>query len=237
LLSQLWPRVCDVERTAVKNTLAADSEFVPMLRRIERVPDTAAASFENAVVGDLPVEFEWVSTAAVHVGVVVHSYLQLMAEEGLNAWSAARVNGCAADFERHLELLGVDAADLRNAVTRVRQALLGVLADPQGRWIVGPHDMAQSELTLVDIVDNRLTQLRVDRTFVEEGVRWIVDYKTGSHEGADAESFLDAEVERYRPQMESYARALARNDERPIRVALYFPLLQALRAWQFSDGG
>jgi hypothetical protein len=38
-------------------------------------------------------------------------------------------------------------------------------------------------------------------------------------------------VERYRPQLERYARALAALDSRPITIALYFPLLKALRAW------
>ena len=180
-------------------------------------------------------EYEWVGTAAVHVGVVVHRYLQMMAESGLQHWNAARVNGLASAFERHLELLGVDAEDLPIAVSRVRRALLGVLDDANGRWIVGPREQAQSEMTLVDIVDGRLTQLRVDRTFIEAGERWIVDYKTGTHEGADPQAFLDAEVERYRPQMEAYAHALARRDPRPIRVALYFPLLKAMRQWKVGE--
>jgi ATP-dependent helicase/nuclease subunit A len=70
----------------------------------------------------------------------------------------------------------------------------------------------------------------VDRTFVDaEGVRWIVDYKTGTHEGSDVEGFLNSEQERYRAQLEGYARLLG--DDRPVRVALYFPLLGGWREW------
>jgi ATP-dependent exoDNAse (exonuclease V) beta subunit len=72
----------------------------------------------------------------------------------------------------------------------------------------------------------------VDRTFVDaDGTRWIVDYKTGTHEGADVEAFLDREQERYRGQLEQYAALLRVLDPRPIRLGLYFPLLNGWREW------
>jgi hypothetical protein len=66
----------------------------------------------------------------------------------------------------------------------------------------------------------------------EHGVRWIVDFKTGAHEGGALEEFIDGEVERYRPQLERYARLMRHLDERPLRVGLYFPLLKAWREWE-----
>jgi hypothetical protein len=66
---------------------------------------------------------------------------------------------------------------------------------------------------------------------VESGHRWIIDYKTGTHEGGDVEAFLDNEQERYRAQLESYAMLVSRMDSRPIRLGLYFPMLQAWREW------
>jgi len=72
-----------------------------------------------------------------------------------------------------------------------------------------------------------------DRTFVDaEGVRWIVDFKLSRHEGADKEAFLDAERERYRDQLEKYARAMHGMDQRPVRLGLYFPLLRGWREWE-----
>jgi hypothetical protein len=65
-----------------------------------------------------------------------------------------------------------------------------------------------------------------------DGVRWIVDYKTGVHEGADIEGFLDNERERYRDQLERYAAILARRESRPIRLALYYPLIRGWREWE-----
>ena len=60
-----------------------------------------------------------------------------------------------------------------------------------------------------------LAHVVVDRTFVADGVRWIVDFKTGTHEGADREGFLDREQERYRDQLERYAAFVRALDRAP----------------------
>ena len=73
--------------------------------------------------------------------------------------------------------------------------------------------------------------LRIDRTFVDEtGVRWIVDWKTGAHEGGSTQAFLDNELERYRGQLERYERAMRLLEPgRELKVGLYFPTLDAWR--------
>jgi len=81
----------------------------------------------------------------------------------------------------------------------------------------------------------------IDRTFVDEqGVRWIIDYKTSTHEGGDVDAFLDNEQLRYRGQLERYARLLQAggapqgdlmSSEQSIRLGLYFPLLGGWREW------
>ena len=51
-------------------------------------------------------------------------------------------------------------------------------------------------------------------------------------EGAELEGFLDREVERYRPQLERYARLMGRlYPGEPLEVGLYFPLHRAWRSW------
>jgi ATP-dependent exoDNAse (exonuclease V) beta subunit len=74
-----------------------------------------------------------------------------------------------------------------------------------------------------------------DRSFVDEqGVRWVIDYKTSQHLGSGIEQFLDREVERYRPQLQRYARIAQRLGPEPVRVGLYFPLMWA---WREGDAG
>jgi hypothetical protein len=75
--------------------------------------------------------------------------------------------------------------------------------------------------------------LVIDRVFEDaQGRRWIVDYKTSSHEGADVERFLADEEARYREQLERYATALAAPDA---KRCLYFPLLRAAREWPRAE--
>jgi ATP-dependent helicase/nuclease subunit A len=71
---------------------------------------------------------------------------------------------------------------------------------------------------------------QIDRTFVDDqGARWVVDYKSSSHEGSGIDAFLDNERERYREQMIRYRTLFAFLEGRPVRTALYFPFLQGWR--------
>jgi ATP-dependent exoDNAse (exonuclease V) beta subunit len=97
--------------------------------------------------------------------------------------------------------------------------------------VLGTREQARSELRLTLRGGALLEHIRIDRTFVADGRRWIVDFKTSEHEGGNLGAFLDSEVERYAPQLERYAAAVAAIDSRPVQLCLYFPLLGELRAW------
>ncbi|RMF87722.1 MAG: DNA helicase UvrD, partial [Nitrospirae bacterium] len=125
------------------------------------------------------------------------------------------------------------------AAARAAEAACAALEDGRGRWLLGPHEEAAWERPLAAPLGGRIVHATPDLTFVEAGVRWVVDYKTATHEGGDREAFLAAEWERYRPQLARYAALLARLDPRPIRIALYHPLLGGWReaAWEGEAAG
>ena len=132
--------------------------------------------------------------------------------------------------------LGVPPDDLAWAVDRVESGILRTLRDPRGRWILDNHEEAASELPIAGLLDGNLCEAVIDRTFIDgNGVRWIIDYKTSAHEGANLENFLEQEKDRYREQLERYARLMAQRAEetmgRPIRLGLYFPLLGEWLEW------
>ena len=232
LLAHLWPVLCATPREAEAAIGKADTVAIaPVLRRL--AAPAAGAPRATAVVAAPVVrpEFVWAGHAAAHVGTVVHRYLQRIAEQGLERWNARRVAELGPAFARELELLGVEAAERAGAVERVVTALSRALADGHGRFVLAPHAEARSELRLTLRAGAALEHVRLDRTFVAEGKRWIVDFKTSTHEGGGLEAFLDTEVARYAPQLERYAAAVAASDARPLQLALYFPLLGELRAW------
>ena len=98
--------------------------------------------------------------------------------------------------------------------------------DPRGRWLLdASHAESANEFAICGLLGGEFRELVLDRTFVEDGVRWIIDYKTGRHEGGDRSAFLDREMQRYKGQLDTYAELMNRLDPRPIRLGLYFPML------------
>ncbi|HET9130557.1 MAG TPA: PD-(D/E)XK nuclease family protein, partial [Terriglobia bacterium] len=159
-----------------------------------------------------------------HVGIVVHAMLQ-------NAGEEERFENCASTISAALTAEGLYGERLREGIARVERALRSTVNDERGKWILRRHHEDQREYALCGLVGNRVRYFKLDRTFVDDGIRWIIDYKSGSHQGTDLEAFLNNEQERYRPQLENYARLMKRLDSRPIRMGLYFPMLQSWREW------
>jgi ATP-dependent exoDNAse (exonuclease V) beta subunit len=178
-------------------------------------------------------EFAWAGQTAVQVGTLVHRELQIIAEMDPNNRDSGAIEARLRIYRRDLAMLGVVEHELESSAQRVCLALLRVIADPRGQWILAPHSEAASEIRLTIGNEDRLEHVRIDRTFVDQsGTRWIIDYKTSAHEGGNVAAFLDSEVARYKPQLERYAAAMGAIDSRPIRVGLYFPLLAQFRGWE-----
>ncbi len=179
--------------------------------------------------------FDWASVRIRMIGLLVHAVLAEISlgplpepDEALTVWED-RARGQARQF-------GLTGEDLAFVLASVMEAARKTLADPKGRQLITPRPGARNEwgLTAADAKDG-ISHVRVDRTFVDEnGVSWIVDYKTSRHEGAELSAFLDEQQDRYRGQLEGYARVLAAFDPRPIELVLYFPLLQEWRRWIYD---
>jgi len=219
---------------------ASGPATAPVFRPLRRLPAewTTPEPMAGLPVAVTPIEveapppFDWAREAARHVGTVVHRVLAQIADEGLAVWTAGRCAALAPRLRAELAAAGVDEGELAGSVTSVIDSVSALLGDPRGRWLFDPaHAEAASEWALGGWNGNAVTHVVVDRTFVADGVRWIVDFKTGTHEGSDREGFLDREQERYRGQLEQYAAFVRALDPRPIRLALYHPLLRGWREW------
>jgi ATP-dependent helicase/nuclease subunit A len=91
------------------------------------------------------------------------------------------------------------------------------------------HAEAGSEVALSGVRGGHIVNAVIDRTFVAEGVRWVVDFKTSPHEGGDLDTFLSEEVKRYEAQLQRYAHLARGLGPQPVRAGLYYPLLSAWR--------
>ncbi len=166
------------------------------------------------------------------VGTLVHLWLERMAADGPAGWDRERVEALRPILTASLGREGVPGERLEACRQRVLAALHTTLASARGRWILAAHPGAASELALTGVFDAQPLHAVIDRTFVADGVRWVIDYKTSEPFPEEPlAAFLARETEHYRPQLQVYLELLARAfpDERLMRGALYFPLLDA---WQ-----
>ena len=107
--------------------------------------------------------------------------------------------------------------------------------DARARWILasGYRDDWR-EHALSGVLDDQVHRIVLDRSFIDAGIRWIIDYKTSQHQGSGVEQFLDREVERYRAQLHRYGRLVQKLGPEPVRLGLYFPLMRAWREIEFN---
>jgi len=240
LLARLWPileldfkQALEKEGGTVNREVETVEQRAPSIRRINtnwNQPEPVAgfvweAQQEPVATQAEVVEFDWAGETARHVGVVTHAFLERVGNEGGERWNEQRVKESRPWIKSQLIRSGVVISALEVAINKVEALVSKTLADDKGRWILSSkHQQASCEKALTGLWNGKLKTIVIDRTFVDkEGVLWIVDYKTGGHEGADRADFLQSEISRYRPQLCRYGEMMAKITNRPIRLALYYP--------------
>ena len=217
--------------------LAAWPDFVPALFRqtLERyVALTPVAAGDSTVLAadggnTKPRESAGEGKDAV-VGTLVHRYLELMAKDG-GAWSPEQVDRLHPAINVWLNAQGLPTDEAKSAASRVLVLLKGVLSSECGRWVLAPHEQSLSEAALLEAAgSDRDIGARIavlDRSFVENGERWIIDYKTTA---LSAEARVDSEsgaaqrqqlAAGHREQLTRYGKLFA-NEVLPQRHAIFF---------------
>ncbi len=247
LLGRLWPGledgrsevIQDFELPAIlkkelgKSTspiisrLPSDWKLPPPPQALE-IPDQ---DFESP--GDYDsIDFDWAGSVAVWTGIIVHQWLYRIVQSGSENWNAERVRAERPKWKTALCALGLssDSDGFDDAIRRIETALVNVLNDATGRWLLdSSHEDTRAEYRLTGYVNGIFRNVILDRTFIDQdGTRWIVDYKTGTTDG-DIDDFLDNEVQRYRNQLIEYKTIMSGFENRPIRLGLYFPLFARWR--------
>jgi len=158
-----------------------------------------------------------------------------MGDEGIEVWSVDRITKLTPAIRALLVQEGVRESELASAERRVREALRNTLTDSNGRWILSKRPEANNELALSALLEGARHNIKVDRTFVDGDTRWLVDYKTSDREGTITEGYLREQIDKYREDLQRYARILNAFDGRPVKGGLYFPLLQRWSEVDFTS--
>lgn len=245
LLKLLWPGVAQPAFAAALGGVAGSAPypaaidpagFVPPLLRLRQVGVADALAklpadlrpADNAL--ELDAEEGGLSLEA-SVGTLVHRCLELIAKQGLAKWPAGRVAGLLAAWRRWLLAQGHGAGEAESGAAEAVAAVRAALAAESGRWVLADHPQAGAEQAWSSRDGELAVNHVIDRTFVADGCRWIIDYKTVRLPEAE----LARRAESYRPQLERYAR-LFRDDPLPVRMAIYFPLQGRLLELAAAEG-
>lgn len=233
-LAKLWPQI---ETTISLTTSETANENLTPTEAVSKTIQRFTAEWKNPVRVDQSSEHSsYQSKKGFHlhdhsprlIGTVSHHIFQKISQHGIDWWAAQSANDRANLVKRLLEHAGTPPNKLQIASTEVTSIIDKALQDERGRWILSSHSDARSELQITFAGTKGCENLIVDRTFIDEnGIRWIIDYKTAEIQDDDLQIFLHKQKDKHRDQLLKYKHAVSQFDTRPIKLGLYFPSLPA----------
>ena len=180
---------------------------------------------------NIPVNETKSAKLARNIGTLIHRALQNLV--GLSDHEISRWQERQLPFWRiQLKQQGWHAEDIEYATRKIALAINNTLNDHHGKWLLdSTHDQSTCELAIVhqqgNKIDLKLRDNIIDRSFIVDGARWIIDYKSSEPGvGQSVDDFLTQETLAYKPQLSRYKSCFEALGESGIKVALYFPLLQ-----------
>ena len=220
--------------TNVEEGLSGQRAISPILQHIRRLPESyeiptaSTVAIETGRNETTPAETKTLdpnlNRRARHLGTVMHRTLKQLANEGIKAWPESRLARLPLSWSAQLKELGiiVDKFELSELVA----ALQTMLKDPKGQWMLEAHEDAQCEVALgyYRADSHEAGTSVIDRTFISDGTRWIVDYKfTAPNDHETVEMFEERQINAYKKQLSHYVRLYRDLAPEPVSSALYFP--------------
>jgi ATP-dependent helicase/nuclease subunit A len=228
-LHLLWPAIQQwfnsehdiVSRYPSAQQAADIRQFVPKLIRLREASTpailqaTALATHSGYATST---ENDSAHRLEADLGTLAHLYLQLIAEQGLDAWQTHEKNAFLSlqhPMQRWFKQQGYTDNEAIQGANQVAALLTTTLQSADGRWVLQPHTQAASELAIEQLSEGKKV---IDRTFVADGVRWIIDYKSMPVTGNDDLPLLAAS---FKTQLTHYAQ-LFQQDDLPVKTAIMF---------------
>ena len=142
------------------------------------------------------------------IGIVTHSMLQWICTyhpktEADIPWNLAK---------QSLRAMGFIEKAYQDALAQIQSQIQAFLNDPRGKWIAKFRNDEQNEYAILN-AQTASTSI-IDRSFCENNLRWIIDFKTGQSD--------TLAQKKHRSQLEKYAELFRSPDRLPIRCGLYY---------------
>jgi len=245
LLAKLWPAIQSTVKAHSSSSTIFSIDKDPLLLNPHFI-NRLSLEWNNPIV-----EHEPSTSVAYHqknpgffladqqprlMGILIHRILQQIGLHGTDWWQSKKLIQHQAYLSRHLTQLGMLSIHHPPAIELIIKAIHNTLSDPRGKWILHPHTESTTEYPITALIDGQIFSSIIDRTFIDEqGIRWIIDYKTTYFSPDDFNHFLEKEYKKYELQMHRYYQAIHAIEKRPIKLGLYFPSLIGWYEWEGSQ--
>lgn len=169
-------------------------------------------------------------------GTLFHRILRQITLDGIGNWDQAKIREMTPFWLRQLAQLGVTPREGEARIEKIGRCIHHLLSDSQAQWLLNNcHTESACEYEI--LYGDQPKKIVIDRTFVDKGTRWIVDYKTSCPASSESlDDFIQREKEAYSKQLGFYQQALHSIDSfrqsttkvSNYQQALYFPFLMKL---------
>ncbi|HTM63219.1 MAG TPA: UvrD-helicase domain-containing protein [Gammaproteobacteria bacterium] len=236
-LDKLWPLIAN-KTHLIKPDSIASPEAMP--NQPEQVINRLTTEWKNPIQIHLSEEqssfqskkgFQLPDHTPRLIGTTAHRIFQLISIQGISWWQNQSANAQFNYLSRHLLQAGIASNRLKSAVSEISAIITRAINDDRFQWIISTHSQARSEYQLTITNEARYENIIIDRTFVADNVRWIIDYKTAENQDDDLQIFLEKQKEKHREQMQKYSEAIKNIDTNPVKIGLYFPTIPAWCEW------
>lgn len=223
----------DHESNQIDHTSTSDTVEPPRLKRVENPP---AYDCGNTHLQLLPncdsapqlalKQIEASQHEKREIGIVIHQQLYQLATQ-------AHQDINTDNIRMQCQQQGIPPNQINTSTKLVLSTLEQVLNDPRGIWLLKSHQDGHAEYELNYRKAGKIHQSIIDRTFIENDIRWIVDYKSAMPVDQQSEhEFLQQQKESYIDQLSHYGNLYSSMEAREIRCALYFPRCLLWLEWE-----
>ena len=214
----LWPFMNDkFTEIDVPESIHSYEDFIPKLRRLNSDFFTKI----NPVTNKKDIELITFSYSSNNqdiqrfTGNIVHKYLEIIVKKQLD------IDIILSNKLGYIESLFIaqnyNKDDIDIALNVVKQSIKMLKESIDGQWIFQHHLNDKSEVHYLLEQEHTFDHLIPDRSFIDNNVQWIVDYKTPFLPIKD----LSGEAKKHRSQLNLYEN-IFKDDDLMIQKAIYF---------------
>ena len=214
----LWPFFSDkFTEIATPEDENSFEKFIPKLRRLNDNFYSGDKRYKRSIdTEELSFCYPNMSTDIQRfTGNIVHKYLEIIVKKQLDI---DKILCNKIDYTESLYLgKNFKKKDIKIGLNLVKKSLEMLKKTSDGRWILNRYLADNSEVSYLLESNNTTTQHIPDRSFIENDIQWIIDYKTPFSPIKN----LAVEAKKHLPQLRLY-ETIFKGNKRVIQKAIYF---------------